>query len=322
MPAAIEAVRRAFGRLATGRAHVPLRLSVPGEGGELLVMPGALAAGDGGEAEDGPDGGGPALGAKAVSVFPGNPDRGLPRVNAVVLLLDPGTGAPRALLAANHLTALRTGAASGVATDLLARRDASVLAVFGAGVQARSQVAAVRAVRPIREVRVVSRGGASAEALARELQEVGGLEAHASRVPAAALRDADVVVAATDSASPVFDGADVEPGTHVNGIGSYTPQMQEVDATLLERATVVVDDREAALEEAGDLVVPIGEGRFRPEDVHAALGEVVEGLRPARSSRNEITFFKSVGSAVQDLAVATLALEEADSRGLGKVVEL
>ena len=288
MPAAIGAVRRAFERLSSGRARVPVRQALGGEGGDVLFMPGRL---------DGPA----RIGAKAVSVYPGNADRGLAPVNAALLLVDPETGRARALLAANHLTALRTGAASGVATDLLAREDASVLALFGAGTQARTQLEAVATVRDLDEVRVVSRGGDSARRLARE-RSGAGLRIRAVDEPADALRGANIVVAATDSSSPVFAGRDVEPGAHVNGVGSYRPDMQEVDAALVGRATVVVDERNAVLEEAGDLIVPIRAGEFSAEEIHAEIGEVAAGDAPGRTDPGGVTFFKSVGNVVQDLA--------------------
>lgn len=319
MPAAIEAVRRAFERLASGRAEVPVRHALEGEGGEVLFMPGRL---------DGPA----RIGAKAVSVYPENADRGLEPVNAAVLLVDPETGRTRALLAGNHLTALRTGAASGVATDLLAREEASVLALFGAGTQARTQLEAVATVRDLEEVRVVSRSGESARRFAREQRgkrpgtpdgrAAAGFRIRAVGDPAEALRGADVVVAATDSASPVFDGRDVEPGTHVNGVGSYRPDMQEVDTALVTGTTVVVDERTAVLEEAGDLIVPIRGGAFSAEEIHAEIGEVAAGDASGRTAPDEVTFFKSVGNVVQDLAVGTLALENARERGLGTSVEL
>lgn len=307
MPAAIRAVADAFVRLSSGGAEVPVRHALPGDGGDVLFMPGRL---------DRPS----RVGAKAVSVFPGNPERhGLPSVNAGVLLVDPDTGRPAALVAGNHLTAVRTGAASGVATEHLAREDASTLALFGAGVQARTQLAAVAAVRDLREVRVVARTLESARAFAREHDPGDGRLPRVRAVgdAAGALRGADVVVAATDSHDPVFDGRHVEAGTHVNGVGSYTPEMQEVDAELVTRARVVVDHRSSALEEAGDLLVPIRDGRFSPDAIHAEIGEIVSGDRPGRTDRDQITFFESVGNVVQDLAAASLAVEAARERGLG-----
>jgi len=314
MAEAIGAVREGLGALARGEALVPNRSHLEGEQGTLLVMPGRMDTGSGG-------GGGcpPALGAKLVSVFPGNPARGLPLVPGVLLLLDPETGLPLALLEAGYLTALRTGAASGVATDLLAREDASVLAVFGAGVQARTQVEAVRAVRDIREVRIRSRSRGSAERMAAELE---GVEVRILEDPVAALEGAHVVVTATTSSVPVFPGEAVEPGAHVNGVGSFTPEMVEVDARLVLRSRVVVDSREGALTEAGDLIQPLRQGLITEEWIDATLGELVNGTAPSGRAGRELTFFKSVGHAVEDLAVGMLVLRRAEEEGAGTVVEL
>lgn len=306
MTAAIAAVRAAFVELSTGAAQVPLRLSLDAGACTTLVMPAFLPA-----SRD--------LATKVVSVAPENARRGLPVVSGAVLVLDASTGVPRALLDGSSLTALRTGAASGVATDLLASPDARVLAVFGAGVQARTQIAAVRAVRRIEEVRVVARTRASAEKLAGELE---GVAARALEDRREAVRGADVVVAATDSSVPVFPGAAVEPGAHVNGVGSYTPQMREVDGDLIARAVVVVDSRSAALAEAGDLIQAIREGRVGEGHIRAELGEVAAGLRPGRTSSGEVTFFKSVGSAAQDAAAAGATLRSAEARGLGTLARI
>jgi len=306
MAAAIDAVAGAYEELSAGRAQSPVRLGLEAPGGVALFMPAYLM-----------DSG--AMGAKIVSMFQGNPARGLASIHGVVLLVDPETGVPTAIMDGTYLTALRTGAGSGVATRVLARDDARVLTVFGAGAQARTQIEAVRAVRPIEEVRIVSRGGRSAEALAQELE---GVEAHALTDPSEAVRGADVICAATTSSTPVFPGRAVDPGVHVNGVGSFKPGMQEVDAELLLRARVVVDARDAALEEAGDLVIPIRDGVFGENHIAAEIGEILAGTAPGRSSPTEITYFKSVGNAVQDMAVAQLALREAQSRALGQEIEL
>ncbi|MBI4500441.1 MAG: ornithine cyclodeaminase [Gemmatimonadetes bacterium] len=295
MREAIEAMREAFGQLSAGVARVPVRLRLDAAAGVTLFMPAYLGrSGD--------------LGAKIVSFYGGNPKRGLPAISAVVMLFDSQTGVPTALMEGGYLTALRTGAASGLATDLLARRDAAVLTIFGAGAQAPTQIEAVRAVRPIREVRIVSRTRQSAERLAKEIK---GVEVKVFDDRSAAVAGADVIVTATTSLWPVFDGHDVEPGTHINGVGSYTPEMQEVDGTVIQRAKIVVDSREAALKEAGDLIIPLHQGLIGAEDVGTELGEIVNGTKPGRTSETEITFFKSVGVAVQDVAVARRVLSSA-----------
>ena len=254
-----------------------------------------------------------------VSVNPGNAARGLPAIHAVVLVLDVLTGRPTALMDGTWLTALRTGAVGGLAADLLARSDAKTVALFGAGVQARTQLEAVRCVREITEVRVVSRSGASADRLAGEVVGV-----RAVRVDDAneAIEGADIIIAATSSSTPVFDGARVEPGTHVTGVGSYTLDMREVDTALVQRARIIVDQREAVMEEAGDIVGPIRDGVVDETVIIAEIGEVVLGRVPGRTADSEITFFKSVGNAVQDVAVAARVLAAAESEGHGLVVDL
>jgi ornithine cyclodeaminase len=253
--------------------------------------------------------------------MPGNAARGLPVIHAVVLVIDPVSGRPVALMDGTWLTALRNGAIGGLATDLLARPDASVVALFGAGVQARTQIEAIRCVRDIREVRVVSARGESAEVLATSLR-ADGLEAMRVDDADEAIRGAHIIVAATSSATPVFDGTRVEAGTHVTGVGSFTTDMREVDTALVKRARVVVDQREAILDEAGDIVGPIRDGEVDASIMSAEIGEIVLGRAPGRTSDTEVTFFKSVGNAVQDVAVAARVLELAERDGLGQVVEL
>lgn len=306
MKDAIAAMGEAFAQLSTGRADVPLRHQLRTRGGITLLMPAYL--------RDTAD-----LGLKVVSVNEGNAARGLPVVNAVVLVLDPDTGLPLALMDGTWLTALRTGAASGLATRLLAREDATIVALFGAGVQARTQLEAVRAVRPIREVRIVSRTAAAARRLAAELD---GVTPRVMDDAAEAVRGAHIVITATTSTAPVFPGAALEPGTHVNAIGAYTPEMRELDDDAVRSAVLIVDSREAALSEPGDIVIPIRSGAITPSHIRAELGEVAAGTRPGRTSADEITVFKSVGSAVQDVVVARLVLRAAESRGLGTLVEL
>ncbi len=306
MASAIDAMADAFSQLFRGRAEAPVRLSLEGDGGVTLFMPAYLR-------ESG------AMGAKVVSVYPGNRERGIPAIHAVVLVLDPETGLVRALMDGTYLTALRTGAVCGLATRLMAREDAHVLAVFGAGVQARTQIEAVRTVRDIREVRVMDQVRERAEELAEELE---GVEASSVRDADEALRGADVICAATTSYSPVFDGTKLEAGTHLNAIGSFKPEMQEIDAEAVRRSRLVVDERAAALEEAGDLIIPLRDGVIGEDHIVGELGELIEGRVVGRTSTDEITFFKSVGVAVQDAAVAQRVLQRAEADGLGIEVDL
>lgn len=311
---AIEAMRSAFSQLSAGEAVVPVRTGVQGGEALALFMPGWLPAES-------------ALGAKVVTVAPGNLARGLPQIHAVILMIDAQTGRPKALLDGTWLTALRTGAASGLATELLARPEAEVLAVVGAGVQARTQIQAVMEVRAIREVRVMSRSPESARELIADFAAMRDAaaspgEGHHGLWQARAAEalwsvsssveglvdGADVVVTASSSSNPVLPDS-LDPGTHVNAVGAYTTEMRELPTELVARSRLFVDQRGAALAEAGDLVIPIQEGRIDAGHIAAELGEVVLGLHPGRENADEVTIFKSVGSAAQDLAVATRALK-------------
>jgi ornithine cyclodeaminase len=309
MRAAIESQRRAFAALAAGDAELPLRTPVPVPAADAvtLFMP-ARVGGD--------------LGGKVVSVFPHNPARSLALVQGVVLLIDAATGRPAALLEAASLTALRTGAASGLATDLLALPGARTAAVLGTGAQAATQLLAVCAARPVERVRVFSRDpGHVAAFIARMQPEVSAALLPAAS-PAEAVREADVVCAATTSPTPVFDGRDLGPGAHVNGVGSYTTAMEEVDTATVRRAgRVFVDSRAAALAEAGDVVVPLREGVITEADL-VELGAVAAGRHPGRGAAEEITFFKSVGIAVQDVAAAGVVVRRAREQGLGREIDL
>lgn len=296
MPAAIGAVRDALVAFSTGRAVVPPRtsLEIPGLRTTALVMP-AYLPGSG------------RLGLKLISLCEDNPSRGLPYAQALTIVMDAERGTPLAVLEAGYLTAVRTGAASGVATDVLARREARVAAVFGAGVQGRTQLEAIAAVRPLRGAFVVDPDAGAAAAFAAEM--TGRLAVPVEPADAAtALRDADIVSTATTSAVPVFSEADLKPGAHINAIGSYKPHVRELPGETVRRAALFVDDRRSALEEAGDILIPLREGAFGEDHIRAEIGEVLAGLKRGRGSDAEITLFKSVGNAVEDLAIAVLVL--------------
>jgi len=313
MGEAIEAMRRAFAALSDGRAEVPLRAHLPvaRHDGISLVMP-ALVADDRGEA----------LAVKVVSLFEGNRSRGLARIQAAVLALDAQTGRPIALLEGAALTAIRTGAASGAATDLLARPDCRTAAIFGAGVQARTQLEAICTVRALQTVWVYDPLSTAAEVFVSELAGRAPIPAdvRAAEAPQQAVADADIICTATTSRVPVFSDAGLKPGVHVNAVGSYQPGVQEIPAETVARALVVVDSRDAALAETGDLIQPIRQGRIGPEHVHAELGELILGRKPGRASGEQITLFKSVGVAVQDAVAAQSALTRAEQLGLGRRV--
>jgi ornithine cyclodeaminase len=295
MSAAIEVMRSAFQALHAGAVTMPVRLGMNIPNGLCLFMPAHIAGGG--------------LGQKVVTVFPGNPANGLPTIHAIVLLLDATNGQPKALLEGTYLTALRTGAVTGLATDILANPAAAVLTIFGAGGQATHQIEAVCAVRPIREVRIISRG-ASAAQLATRLGDADpsrryvAITIDEAAAYEAAVREADVIVCCTTSRQALFDGAWVKLGAHVNAVGAYTPLMREVDVTLLNRAIVTVDQRAAALHEAGDLLIPIAEGTWSADQIVAELGELAAGSVQFPYDPQRITFFKSDGLAVEDIAAA------------------
>ncbi|MBN1762053.1 MAG: ornithine cyclodeaminase family protein [Methanomicrobia archaeon] len=314
MDACIAAMKRAFASFSDGRAQVPLRAKVviPAHEGESLFMPAFVD-----------DREGEALAVKTVSVFPRNAQQGLPTLHAAVLVLEASTGRPTGLLEGGTLTAIRTGAASGAATDLLARPDSVVAAIFGAGVQARTQLEAICTVRAIQTVWVYDRIQERVEAFISEMAGTGPIprDLRAAASPQQAVADADVICTATTSVTPVFADADLKSGVHINGIGSYTPDMQEVPAETVSRALVVVDSREAALAEAGDLIQPIRQGTISEEHLHAELGELVLGRKQGRTRSEQVTFFKSVGVAVQDAVAARLAVQNAEVQGLGQRVD-
>lgn len=296
MPAAIRAVRDALVGLSTGRALVPARtrLEIPGLRTTALVMPAYLP---------GPN----RIGLKLISLCEDNPAKGLPFAQAVTIIMDAERGTPLAVLEAGYLTAVRTGAASGAATDALARQDARVAAVFGAGVQGRTQLEAIAAVRPLLKAFVVDPDAGAAAAFAAEM--TGRLAFPVEPEDAvSALREADIVSTATTSATPVFRDGDLKAGVHVNAVGSYKPHVRELPGETVRRAVLFVDEKRSALEEAGDIIIPLREGLIGEDHVRAEIGEVLAGLKPGRLSDDETTVFKSVGNAVEDLAVAALVL--------------
>lgn len=313
MPEAIAVVGRAYVEVSRGRAEAPPRASLPTPGGVSLVMPAHL-----------PELG--ALGLKLISIYPGNPARGLPTVHALALLLDPATGEPLALLNGARLTALRTGAGSGAATQALAPPGAKILAVLGAGGQAWDQVRAVMAVRPIAEARVFTPSGESARRLAARVAGAWpGVRAWAAASPGEALEGAEVVCCATTSREPVFAPAELTPGAHVNGVGSFTPEMREVPVEgLLARPGglgVFVDSLDMAWLEAGELIAAREAGALAA-DAPVEIGRVLAGEAPGRASPGQTTFFKSVGLAAQDAAAGLAAYARAGELGLGGVLEI
>jgi len=314
MSEAIEAMKQAYASLSDRKADAPMRtrLPIPAHDALSLIMP-AYVQNQTSEA----------LAVKVVSLFPQNPSRGLAYIQAAVLVLEADTGRALALLEGSSLTAIRTGAASGAAIDLLARKDSAVVAIFGAGVQGRTQLEAACAARTIRTAYIFDSNPGKAKAFAKEMAGFHSIpnDVRVAETAREACENADIICAATTSKTPVFEDKDVKPGTHVSAVGSYTPDMQEIPAETVLRAKVVVDARTASLEEAGDIIQPLRAGLFDESHIHAELGEIILGRKTGRQSDNEITFFKSVGIAVQDAVAAQVAIENARKMKLGQEVE-
>ena len=311
MSECIDVMAGALIALAKGEVHQPLRTAMrpPGAAGLLVLMPAYRSGEDA------------ALGLKAVSVFPGNTAMGLDAHQGAVMLLSAETGELLALMSASAITAIRTAAVSAVATNALARPDATDLAIVGAGVQARWHLAAMAAVRPIKRVRVVSRNFEHARALAAEM----GFHVLAPIDPVdsveLAVEGADLVVMATTAAEPVLRREWIAPGAHINAVGASTPATREIDAPTMAAASLFVDRRESTLNEAGDYLIAVREGAIGPEHIKAEIGEVLIGAKPGRTSGDEITLFKSVGLAVEDLEAAGHVYRKAKQFGVGTWVE-
>lgn len=303
MKEAIGAMRRAFGQLSAGKADAPLRTRLHSDKGVSLLMPAYLH-----QTKD--------MSIKIVSIYPDNAQQGLPIVTGAIMVLDSETGMVRAFMDGHGLTAIRTGAAGGLAAELLARPDAESVTLFGAGVQGKAQLQAVMAVRAVKRVVLVDVSTAAAEKLAAEIatwENAPHVEILSD--PKQAIQDADIVIAATTTTTPLFDGDDLKNGAHVTGVGSFKADMQEIDANTVRRARIFVDSREACMAEAGDLIISKAE-------IDAEIGEVVNGAKEGRTRQNQITFFKSVGVAVQDAAAAKAVLDQAEKKGLGTVIRM
>lgn len=315
----IPLMTRTLAAFSAGAAVQPVRTTVAVDryGAFLGVMP-AYLTGDSGGAPESAE----ALGLKAVAVYPGNAGRHLPTHLATILLLDPATGVLRAILDGRLITEMRTAAVSAAATDRLARRGARRLALLGAGVQARSHLEALREVRPPAEVRVWSRTQTGADRFASEARERFGVSVTVASSPEVAVRGADVVCTVTASTTPVVEAAWLSPGTHVNAVGAARSDWRELATDVVRRARLFVDSRAAALIEAGDVVGPIREGAITEAHIVAEIGDVFAGRRAGRERDDEITLFKSLGMAVEDVATAGFAYAQAQARRVGDEVSL
>ncbi len=310
----VEALGPAMVALSAGRVSMPPRVvaQVREREGLLAAMPAFLGSTQ-------------ILATKLVSVFPKNAELGLPSHQAVILVFDAHTGSPRAMLDGTAITAMRTAAGSALATKLLARPEARILAIVGTGVQAHAHANAIPRVRAIKEIRVVGVDRAQGAAMAEEIARGLGIPAKASEAGKEAFAGVDVICATTHSAEPVVKGEWLEPGVHVNSVG-LNANGRELDGEAVRRALVVVETRAAALAPppsgSNDLRWAIRDGLIGEEHIHAEIGELISGARPGRTSPDQITLYKSVGVAVQDAVAAQLVLEAAEQRGVGREVSL
>eukprot|EP00164_Ancoracysta_twista_P006492 GFYU01009045.1.p1 GENE.GFYU01009045.1~~GFYU01009045.1.p1 ORF type:complete len:338 (+),score=118.19 GFYU01009045.1:173-1186(+) len=316
MKDAIKVNREAFLAVVQGRVTLPDRLimPVPKHDGFTLFKPAILADSNGGDNS---------MGAKIVSVRPNNAKLNLPTVPGFIVMLDEVTGYPAALMDGTYLTGLRTAAGSGAATEALARKDSSVLAVFGAGLQGHEHIKAVCAVRDIKKIVIWNRTPERAQKLIETLKTElnAGIEYSFEADANVAVKDADIVCTTTNSFTPVFNGENLKPGCHINAIGSFRPDMQELDAATIKRARVILDSPDA--EKCGDIAIPLKENAIEKSHIAGDISQVLADQVKGRTSDTEITLFKSVGTSVQDVATAQAVLDAANKAGdIGVTVNL
>jgi len=311
MKECIAVMRDAFIALASGQVHQPLRaiMRPRGAGGVMGLMPSYIA----GERA--------AFGLKAICVLPGNPAQGLDAHQGAVLLFSADTGELMAMMNASAITAIRTAAASGVATDLLAREDAGDLAIIGSGVEARSHLAAMSEVRSIKRCRVASRHIENARSFAEELRQDYSFLIEPVESIAEALAGADLIVTATSAREPIVRREWISPGANMNVVGACTARAREVDSETVADSSLFVDCRESTINESGDYLLALSDGAIGEDHIRAEIGEVLTGEKPGRTSAEEITLFKSLGIGIEDLATAEYLYRKASELKAGTWVE-
>lgn len=313
MKDAVEADKEALKLYTEGRSEVPLRssVSIQEENGTSLFMPAFV-------------GGVNASGIKIVSVYPDNIEKGLTSVPASMVLLDSKTGFVNCIMDGTYLTQLRTGAVSGAATDLLARKDSKIMALIGTGGQAVSQALAAAEVRPIEEIRVFDLSPERTENFVKELKgQLPGILIKAASSSDEAVDGADIITTVTTSPRPTFDPSKVKPGAHINGVGSYTPDKRELPEEIIKKAgKVYVDTKNGVMNEAGDFIIPISNKVFTEDIITGEIGELILGRTKGRENDEEITLFKTVGSAVLDVVTADMIYKRAVKAGEGKEVTI
>lgn len=309
---AIDADAEALGLYSAGRADIPLRtnINVPEYKGQSLYMPGYVSGGD------------PSLGIKIVSVYPENIKSGLPSVPATMITLNAKTGIVNAILDGTYLTQLRTGAVQGVATELLSREDSKKALLIGTGGQGMAQLEAMLTARKLEVVYVSDLDQDRAESFCKDAEQAFGkqfgtkFETVAS--PNDVVADVDIITSVTTSKRPTFDGTLVTPGTHINGVGAYTPEMCEIPVEAISKANAIVfDTMDGVMAEAGDIVQPLKRGDLSKDDIDGELGAVVNKKLQGRKSPSDITFFKTVGTAALDVVVADRIVKKSEEKGIG-----
>ncbi len=307
----IRALEKAHIQFSTGKAVMPVRMVVPLPEikGRITTMPAYLS-------ED------KALGMKVVTYFPENPKQDLPIILAAVFLYSTESGKLLAVMDGTYITAIRTACVSAVATRALANPETPVLGVLGAGVQARAQIRTLCRVRKIREIKVYDLLEKSVRSLKEELEPDVGIKIEAVKTVAEAVRNVDLLVTVTTAREPIVRSEWLKPGVHINAIGSHRPDLREIDGATMRRAKLVVDSHEAVMAECGDILLAIKEGAIGEDHIHAEIGEVLAGKKAGRTSAGEITLYKAVGIAIQDVATAQLVYRKALERKIGVNVEI
>jgi alanine dehydrogenase len=307
----IEALRQAHTQYSTGKAVMPVRLVVPLPQihGRITSMPGFLT-------ED------KALGMKVVTYFQNNPKQDLPAILATIMLFSGETGQLIAVMDGSYITAIRTACASAMATQALANRETPLLGILGAGVQARAHIEALCRVRHPHRIKIYSPLGISAAALKQELEGETGIDIEVIASAEDTVRDCDLVVTVTTAKEPILRSEWLKPGVHINAVGSHRPDAREIDGATLARSKVVVDSREAIMAECGDVLLAIKENSVTEDCIHGEIGEVLAGVKPGRTSSSEVTLYKSVGIAIQDVATAHLIYHKALEQRIGTTVHI
>jgi ornithine cyclodeaminase len=307
----IAALEQAHIQYSTGKAIMPVRLVVPLPQiqGRITSMPGYLN-------ED------KTLGMKVVTYFQDNPKQNLPAILATIMLFSSDTGKMIAAMDGGYITAIRTACASALATRTLANANTPVLGILGAGVQARAHIQALTRVRKLSRIKLYSPSGTSARRIKEDLEKPCGLAIEVVDSAQAAVRDSDLLVTVTTAKDPIVQAEWLKPGVHINAVGSHRPDLREIDGATMKRAKVVVDSHDAVMAECGDILLALKEQSIGAADIHGEIGEVLAGVKAGRSSPSEVTLYKSVGIAIQDVAAAQLVYRKALERNVGTDVEV